>query len=396
MNRTQVTLIGRNQDTVSVINDLIGGQNSLDVNFHIASNGYADLLRGLDDLPDILIVDLSQIWREELEALNSLNKIPPSKRPCVIVIGSENNTEIMNASMKIGARGYFTHPIDVKSFKDTLSSIADEYSQTTKNENANVITVLNGKGGSGATMIASNLSHILAKKYNKRVALFDFHNVITSLPLYFDIGIQNTINDALKNINALDEVALKGAMEKYSENLFILSSRHDAVEHGIKISSDVAKRLLRLASKSFDFIIIDTPASLSSTASTILHSSDQILLVTQQSIPHMSETALIYKAMMKEYGIVNEKINIVINRYMAKDAIRIEDIKSALSDNVLTVPSDYKTVTTSLNIGSPLYDVAKRAKVTESIIDISEKLASPEKNRSRAKWTQSLAGMFQS
>ena len=394
MKNLRATLVGRNKETVPLIKKLVEGIDWLDVNYHIASNGHADLLKGVEKLPNILIVDLSAIWREELEAINTLNKILPAKRPHVIVLGSENNTAIMSASMKIGARGYFHHPFKATEFLDSLNNIAEEYEQLEKSGSAKIITVLNGKGGSGATMLASNLSHMLAEKYKKHVALFDFHNSITSLPLYFDIRIKHTLGEAISNITSLDEIALQGLMEEYSKNLQILSSKHDVIAEGVQFSGSVATRLIKLAEKTYEYIVIDLPASMDSLTSKVLHSSDQIFLITQQSIPHVNETSLIYKEMLKRYGVTKDKVSVVINRYRANDEIRIDDVKDVLGDNIVTIPSDYKIVNDSLNVGSPLYEHSKKAKVTQAITEMSKIIVTPEKDRKRSKWSRPLAGIF--
>lgn len=394
MKNLRATLVGRNKETAPLIKKIVGDIDWLDVNYHIASNGHADLLRGVEKLPNILIVDLSAIWREELEAVHALNKIPRANRPHIIVLGSENNTAIMSASMKIGARAYFHHPFETTEFLDSLNDIAAEHEQLEKSGNAKIITVLNGKGGSGATMLASNLSHILAEKYKKHVALFDFHNTITSLPLYFDIRIKHTLGEAISSINSLDEIALQGLMEEYSKNLLILSSRHDVIAEGVRFSGSVASRLIQLAEKKYEYIVVDLPASMDSRTSKVLHNSDQIFLVTQQSIPHVNETSLIYKEMLKRYGVTKEKVSVVVNRYRANDAIRIEDVKEVLGDNIVTIPSDYKVVNNSLNVGSPLYEHSKKAKVTQAIIEMSKLIITPAKDRKLSKWSKPLAGIF--
>lgn len=394
MKNLRATLVGRNKETAPLIKKIVGDIDWLDVNYHIASNGHADLLRGVEKLPNILIVDLSAIWREELEAVHALNKIPPANRPHIIVLGSENNTAIMSASMKIGARAYFHHPFETTEFLDSLNDIAAEHEQLEKSGNAKIITVLNGKGGSGATMLASNLSHILAEKYKKHVALFDFHNTITSLPLYFDIRIKHTLGEAISSINSLDEIALQGLMEEYSKNLLILSSRHDVIAEGVRFSGSIASRLIKLAEKKYEYIVVDLPASMDSRTSQVLHNSDQIFLVTQQSIPHVNETSLIYKEMLKRYGVKKDNVSVVVNRYRTNDEIRIEDVKEVLGDNIVTIPSDYKVVNNSLNVGSPLYEHSKKAKVTQAVIEMSKLIITPAKDRKRSKWSKPLAGIF--
>lgn len=391
-NKLKTIIVGRNSETARSLESALSHSTMLAVSCHISSNGNADLLKGLPALPEILIVDLSHLWQEELAALSNL---PAEQRPQIIVVDSQVNPEVMRASMKIGARDYFAHPLDVNSLKESIVAISKEANRPGESKHVNLITVINGKGGSGSTMIASNLSYILANKYMQKVALYDFHTDVTSLPLYFDLDIERNLVDTLRDIEQLDEIALQGSMTKYGDNLNILTSKRDFFGPGVHINSYATKKLIKLGSRKFDFIVVDMPMSHADDLSILLSRSDHVFIVTQQSIPHLSETSLVHNYIDNQSTPKN-KISVVVNRYKASDAIRLDEFKDVICENIYTVPSDYKTVNYSLNVGKPLYECAKHSAVTNSIADIAKSLLGVEEKGVIQKITKPFSNIFRS
>ena len=344
----------------------------------------------MNELPAILIVDLSELWKEELEALD---KIPEDEKPNIIVIGREENTEIIRSAMKAGAYDYFTHPLDFSRLNESLNAISSKTTRKKNEEAARLITVINGKGGSGSTMIASNLSYILSNKFNKKVALYDFHLDITSLPLYFDIDVNSSFAETVADLEHLDEIGLKGSMVKYEDNLYILTSKRNKIRRATTIGGLSCKRLLKLSSRTFDYIVADIPFSMNEDMSVMLKYSDQVYIVTQQSIPHLNETSLIYKNIVKS-GVPKENITIIINRYKSNDAVRIDEFEQSLGENVITIPSDYKAVNYSLNVGKPIFECSKRSGVSQSLVDIGNTLSGKKEKNVFGRITQPISSMF--
>jgi pilus assembly protein CpaE len=389
-NKLTSVIVGRNVDTARSIEAMLANINWLKVGTHLSSNGHADLVKGLHELPDILIVDLSDLWKEELQALDNISE---EEKPNIIVIGREENTEVMRSAMKVGAYDYLTHPLDTSRLNESLNAISSKTTRKKNEDAARLITIINGKGGSGSTMLASNLSYILAKKFDKKVALYDFHLDITSLPLYFDIDVNSSFSDTMADLEHLDEIGLKGSMVQYDDNLYILTSKRNKIRRATTIGGLSCKKLLKLSSRTFDYIVADIPFSMNEDMSVMLKYSDEVYIVTQQSIPHLNETSLIYKQIIKS-GVPKDSITIIINRYKANDAVRIDEFEQSLGNNLITIPSDYKAVNYSLNVGKPIYECAKRSSVSQSLIEIANSLTGTNEKNIFGRITRPISTMF--
>jgi len=73
--KLRVLLAGRSREGIAEIEGLLQGQPGMQVSSRLISNGHADPLHGLEELPDTLLYVASDLWREELASLMAR---PPS------------------------------------------------------------------------------------------------------------------------------------------------------------------------------------------------------------------------------------------------------------------------------------------------------------------------------
>ncbi|WP_315980770.1 hypothetical protein [Aliamphritea spongicola] len=106
-------------------------------------NGTLDPLDGLELRPDLLILHLSDMWREELQSL-SLNT--SRQRPQLLIIGNSEQPEMMRLAMQAGARDFLTEPVNTEDLLSTIRKIEFEKRETEHAENGALTAVINAKG----------------------------------------------------------------------------------------------------------------------------------------------------------------------------------------------------------------------------------------------------------
>ncbi|MEJ2115426.1 MAG: AAA family ATPase [Gammaproteobacteria bacterium] len=334
-------------------------------------NGHMDPLHGENKLPDILVLDLSLAWKDELKALSQRSR---SERPTMIAIGAEGNPEMMRLAMKAGARDFFTHPVVADELVNSLCQIVED-SSSTNGAKAKISAVINAKGGSGASFLASNLAHIAASHYQLKMALIDLDLQFGSLPLYLDLSPREGIIEAVANIDQLDSTALKAHMTKHESGLHLLASKNDQLSSNWTISENSLIRLLEIASNTYTHLLVDLPRQIDPLTTTVLERADQILVVIQQDIASLRDAKQLIRIITSVMGVPKGNLQIFINRHNPKSAITEADIKEALNiKSVSIIPNDFKRAVEATNTGVPLYVNERNAAITKSLINLVDKI----------------------
>lgn len=370
--KTFTLLVSRSQKNLESLERILIDQPGIRLQVKNPVNGHFDPLHGVNQKPDVLVLDLSDAWEEELKALSIR---PRTDRPPVIVFGPEGNTSMMRLAMQAGAQDFFTHPVLPEEIIVSVKQIGKE--STTKSNKAKtaLTAVINAKGGSGASFIACNLAHIMAIRQHRAVTLIDMDLQFGTLPLYLDLEPNDNLTEVLRNINELDEVAIQAQMMKHSSGLHLLASSNENMLPLAEISAQRINRLLDLKMSGYEHLVVDLPRQIDLPTTTILQRADHVLLVMQQSVSHIRDAKRMHRIMTTDLAIPNNHISIIVNRYNEKDAVRVEDIKNSVTDvNFLFVPSDFKRASEMVNMGIPLFDNAPKAGITKSLIGIAEKL----------------------
>ena len=139
----------------------------------------------------------------------------------------------------------------------------------------NVIVVASGKGGTGKSTVCICLSVALVKK-GKRVLLIDCDCGMRGLDIMLDIE-QDILFDASDAVcgNCTFAEAIYGS--RHNKNLFLMAAPFDAEN---ELSPSVFKQLVDSVKTAFDYVIIDSPAGISSGFVTAAAPADRALIVT--------------------------------------------------------------------------------------------------------------------
>ena len=138
-------------------------------------------------------------------------------------------------------------------------------------------------------------------------------------------------------------------------------------------------RLLGLMKEMFDYVIIDAGQSTDDTSIKVLEVSDTLMLVTILSLPCLANTSKLIKSLVDLGYAPKEKIKVILNRFMKKSEISVEDAEAGIGKEIFwVVPNDYSTSMSSINSGKPLIQLAPKAPITKSFLDLAAQLNAAE------------------
>ncbi|MHA6641025.1 AAA family ATPase, partial [Stutzerimonas frequens] len=222
----------------------------LQVSTRLVSNGHTDPLYGLEQMPDLLLLHVSHLWREELAALQ---QHPLQQRPPLLVCGPQDDRDCMRMAMQASARDFLPEPLVEQELLAAISRIALE-TRDGHGSGGKVIAIMNAKGGSGATMLACNLAHSLSA-YGRRTLLLDLDLQFGTVAHCLDVRPSHSHMEVLQRIDELDSVALHGFCSHFSPTLDVLGGRASELCLTQDIQLEQVEALLRLARSSYEWVV---------------------------------------------------------------------------------------------------------------------------------------------
>ena len=343
---------------------------TLQVTTRLVNNGHTDPLYGLDNLPELLLLHVSSLWRDELAAL--LQR-PASQRPPLLVCGPLDEREGLRLAIQAGARDFLAEPVVADELLAAIQRVAFE-SQAGLEAGGKLVAVMNAKGGSGATMLACNLAHQLSG-HGARTLLLDLDLQFGCVAHCLDVRPGHSHVEVLQRIEEMDGLALNGFCSHFSPTLHVLGGRPGELCLTQDVRLEQLEALLNLARRHYDWVVVDLPRQIDHLTGITLEQADRVYIVLQQSLSHLKDASRLMAIMREDMGIPAERIQVVVNRYDKAAAVNLKDIDEALHcAEPIRLPNDYGVVNESQNAGVPLGLFAPKAAITQSIRQLSQEL----------------------
>jgi pilus assembly protein CpaE len=170
-------------------------------------------------------------------------------------------------------------------------------------------------GGTGATTLAVNLAWELAnieKANPPRVCLLDFSLQFGSVSTYLDLPRRDVVFEMWSDTEALDDDIFRQALVAFEEKLWVLTAPSDVLPLDM-ISSEDVNKVLALARKHFDYVVIDMPGSLVQWTEAVLHSA-QVYFTTLELDMRSAQNALRIKRALQSEDLPVDKLRYCLNR----------------------------------------------------------------------------------
>lgn len=189
--------------------------------------------------------------------------------------------------------------------------------KVSKGNNTRVISITSGKGGVGKTNIATNLAYALVQT-GKKVLVFDADLGLANIDILLGITPEFTMEHVIKGNKKLSDVIVPTP-----EGIDILPSS-SGVEELTNLSLFQKKRLVdefSLLNDTYEFIIIDTPAGISSNVIYFNLAASEIINVVEPDPTSFTDAYALMKVLSVRYEVREFKmvVNCVDSETQAKE-----------------------------------------------------------------------------
>jgi len=219
------------------------------------------------------------------------------------------------------------------------------------NREGRILTVFSPKGGTGKTVIATNLAAALAKREGKRTLLLDLDLQFGDAAIMLGIEPDKTIFDLVSAPGEPDPDRLAAYTTKHPCGLDLLPAplRPEAAE---LVTEAKLGRLIEVARLCYDAIVVDTSPFFHGPMLATLDRTDELLLLCSLDVPTLKNVRLALGT-LDMLSFPTARVKIVLNRANSKVGMKQREVEAALEQKIAyEVPSD-RAVPLTVNKGAP-------------------------------------------
>ncbi len=353
-----------------------------------AKNGREAIDLAVDLKPDVVIMDINMPDMDGITATEEIRKKIPYIQ--IVILSVQGDPSYMRRAMLAGARDFLTKPPMIEELaaavKQAGSVAASEKARTMASypaaspdisgprlnfpvQNGKIITVYSPKGGTGCSMIATNLA-IALHSPTTPTALIDCNLQFGDVTVLLNEQGRNNLIDLTSRVDELDPEIVQSVMIEHSQSGLKLLACPPKPEMAEMVTGEQFAKLIQYLTNIYTYIVIDTASYLTETVQAALEFADSIILVTTQEIPSIKSCNL-FLALADQSGI-RERILFIMNRYDKRIAITPEKVSENLRQPIVsTIPVEEKTVINSINRGVPFIHENKTYPISQSILALA-------------------------
>jgi pilus assembly protein CpaE len=331
--------------------------------------------------PDVILVDIaSDAIPGALRAIELLHQeLAPAP---VFVVGPMTQSQLIVSAMRAGVHEYIERPTTTTDLLEAFIRLtATRRKPGRESSRGKVFTVVNAKGGSGATTVAVNLA-IALQSIHPSTALVDLAP-LGHCAIHLNLKPTFTISDALTNLHRLDASLLESFMVRQERGLQVLAGA--GTPAAVEPSASDFACLFDMILGMFHYVVVDASTRLDSATRLASSLSEKILLIAHADVASLWSAGRVAQY-LGESGS-RDRFALVLNRYRKVAGFNETETEAAIGAPVLwRIPNQYFAVSAAIDRGVPLMQGGK-TEIARSFTGLAEILTKDDLDVKRTAWS---------
>lgn len=291
-----------------------------------------------------------------------------------ILVAAELSTGLLQQALRSGVRDVLGSPTESHAVRESVDRVARTITVVPTGPpvvgegpvDGRVITVSSTKGGSGKSVIATNLAVLLAQRSDRPVVLVDADLQFGDVAVLLRLTATHTIVDAVSSMSRLDAQFLQSLLVRHeASGLYVLPAPIEP-SFAERVSGADITRIVEILKSFCAYVVVDTPAQFNDVVLGLIDASDDVILVAGMDIPNIKNIKLGLQT-LRLLSVPESKLKLLLNRANSKVKLDIGEVERTLGLKATSqIPSDI-IVPQTVNKGVPLVLDAPKSEVAKSL-----------------------------
>jgi pilus assembly protein CpaE len=331
--------------------------------------------------PDVTLVDIpADNPALALRAIELLHQEMPEA--AIFAIGNLNQPQIIVNAMRAGAREFIERPTNTTDMLEAFVRLTTAQRRGRQEGiRGKVFSVINAKGGNGATTVAVNLALALHSSHGQ-TALVDLAP-LGHAALHMNLKPVFNVADATRNLHRMDASLLESFMTRHSGGLQLLAGTN--VPAAVDPSTAEFVRLFDMLVTHYRYVVVDASSRFDAASRLIASLSETVLLVACSDVASLWSAARVQQY-LGETGS-RERVRLVLNRFRKVPGFSEADAEAAVGAKLIwRIPNQYFAISGAIDRGTPVMD-QRNSEIARCFAGLAQELTRNDADVKRAAWS---------
>jgi pilus assembly protein CpaE len=350
--------------------------------------GRLPVVRSIEDASQVieegelrmLLLGPSLSSTESMEQIRTLHNQDPAL--VIMVVAETVTADLLRSAMRVGVSDVIETPLDEPKIEAAIEQFGHDVLKRksavrmvtpVRSERGAIITVTSAKGGSGKTVVATNVALLLNRLPDKKVVLVDADLQFGDVCLLLQLEPRFTMVNAAHELHQLDSEMLDSLLTEHPTGLKVLAAPLEPA-FADDITTAGLMQMLDILQETYDYVVVDTASMLDELILSLIEKADQVLMVVDMDLPSVKNAKLALETLrLLKFSTAN--VQLVMNRSNSRARLDNKEIEGALKMEIsAAVPSD-AAVPNSVNEGRPIVESDPKGKVAKGFESVAELIA---------------------
>lgn len=316
---------------------------------------------------------------EDMDHIRTMHNQDPAL--IMMLVAEEVTADLLRQGMRAGVSDVIETPLDEEKIESAIERFAhdvlkrkretprDEAPAAPKDKKGHVVTIISAKGGSGKTVLATNVALILTRIPDAKVCLVDADLQFGDVCLVLQMEPRFTMVNAAHELHQLDSEMLDSLLTEHPSGLKVLAAPLEPA-FADDITTAGLVQMIDLLQETYDYIVVDTASLLDELMLSLIEKSDDILMMVDMDLPSVKNAKLALET-LRLLKFSTNNVHLVMNRSNSKARLDNKEIEGALKMQIsAAVPSD-AIVAASVNEGRAVVETDPKSKVAKGFESVA-------------------------